>query len=375
MSATHAIPLTRIGDTTGEPRAVARRGALSWQLLGNLARDVVRARTRRQPILEPLVVAWYCTYRCNLDCTYCFLAEKGWTHGGTPELDTAGSLALLEIVRKASPNLYLTGGEPFLRRDLVALLRGARELGFASISMVTNASLLHRRPEVLDLVDNLVVSMDSVDVVACAATLRCTPSQAGRILGNIGQAASLQRARGFRMAANFVASAANVDRAREVWAFCRAHDIRFTIGPQLGFDGRPDPVTRDDDGYRALIQEVLDARGHDPSVLDGRGYLETIRDFRPFRCLPSLTPRISPAGGLYYPCRPLQALEIDLRTAGSLHAAQQEGAKRLGPLPDCDGRCFMNCFVAPSLFVTRPVRTVLEHLGAECTATRARPPC
>jgi MoaA/NifB/PqqE/SkfB family radical SAM enzyme len=348
-------------NATPTPARARRPGLVSWELAGTWARNLWRMHSSREPVLEPFVAAWFCTYRCNLSCSYCILAEKGWTRGGVPELDSEQARALLAIIRGACPNLYLSGGEPLVRKDLLTLLQHARELDFASVSMVTNMSLLHRNPRVLDLVDNLVVSLDMLDEAACARVLGSGHGTVRRIRANVEHAASLQRSKGFRMAANFVITRDSLDHARDVLDFCRLHDIRLTVGPELSFDGWVDPELAGEPRYRTLVQELIDARGHDSTILDSRLYLETVRDLAPFPCYPSLTPRISPGGGLYYPCRPIGGLEVDLLEAGSYAEALRRGQARYGPPPRCRGRCTMNCYATPSLFMTRPLATVWDH--------------
>jgi len=354
----------RASPASRSPRRTRRPGLLSWELAAGFTRNLFRHRTQTDPVLEPLVAAWFATYRCNLRCSYCILAEKGWTCGGQPELNTEDGVRLLRILRQDCPNLYLTGGEPMVRKDLDELLRAARSLDFACVSMVSNMSLLHRRPELLDLIDNLVVSIDSLDEGACAAVIGAPRRTAARIRENIVAAAAVQRDKGFRMAANFVITRQSLGHAREVLDFCREHGIRFTAGPELSFDGHVVDGLREDPRYRELLDELIRDR-RDPAVLDSGPYLEAIRDLPPFPCYPALTPRISPMGGLYYPCRPVGGAEIDLLEAGSLAEAQRVGRQRHGPPPRCQGRCAMNCYLTPTLFLERPLALAWEHLRGE----------
>lgn len=357
----------------GAPTRARRPGLVSWELAGTWAKNLWRLHSASEPVLEPFVAAWFCTYRCNLSCSYCILAEKGWTRGGVPELGTEQSRELLAVIRGACPNLYLSGGEPLVREDLLPLLEHARELDFASISMVTNMSLLHRNPTVLDHVDNLVVSLDMLDEQACARVLGSGTGTVRRIRANVEHAASLQASKGFRMAANFVITRDSLSHARDVLAFCRHHGIRLTVGPELSFDGWVEPELAADPRYGALVQGLIDARDRDPTILDSRLYLETVRDLAPFPCYPSLTPRISPMGGLYYPCRPIGGLEIDLLEAGSYAEAVRQGQVRFGPPPRCRGRCTMNCYATPSLFMTHPFATIWDHARAELRGLGATP--
>jgi len=71
----------------------------------------------------PKSVVWDVTYACNLKCPHC-LTSSGKPH--TPELDTAGAKKLIDImVREKVFTLSLSGGEPFLRPDIIEILRYA----------------------------------------------------------------------------------------------------------------------------------------------------------------------------------------------------------------------------------------------------------
>ncbi|NJK33448.1 MAG: radical SAM protein, partial [Deltaproteobacteria bacterium] len=77
-------------------------------------------------------------YDCNLACDYCTI---------TPQM-RARSLAtgaLLEAMRLGRGRDYdriaFTGGEPTLRRDLVGLVKAARQLGYADIKVQSNGLL------------------------------------------------------------------------------------------------------------------------------------------------------------------------------------------------------------------------------------------
>ena len=77
---------------------------------------------------------------CNLSCAHCLVSSGP---GGAPGLDAD---ALRRIVDRAAAlgieRLYVTGGEPLLRRDLFALLRrSTEELGLEAI-VLTNATVL-----------------------------------------------------------------------------------------------------------------------------------------------------------------------------------------------------------------------------------------
>ncbi len=74
------------------------------------------------------------THRCPCDCQHCFLVRDG-----RDELTTAEVLDLLDQLREEGAfNLGLTGGEPFLRRDLPEILARAHTHRFF-VSILTTA--------------------------------------------------------------------------------------------------------------------------------------------------------------------------------------------------------------------------------------------
>lgn len=74
-------------------------------------------------------------YDCNLWCDYCTIGEE--LRGRA--LTTAQVLAALRDGRaRGLDALSLTGGEPTIRRDLLAIVAAGRQLGFADIKVQSN---------------------------------------------------------------------------------------------------------------------------------------------------------------------------------------------------------------------------------------------
>ena len=76
-------------------------------------------------------------------------------------------IRLLEILGKLGfKKVRFTGGEPFLRKDFIKLLRKTKDLGmFNSINITTNGTLLHKYLDILESLDikNINLSLDSLD--------------------------------------------------------------------------------------------------------------------------------------------------------------------------------------------------------------------
>ena len=92
-------------------------------------------------------VIWEITHNCNYGCSYCiFSCTKKRVEG---ELSTEECFHVIdELVKNGFKHLKVTGGEPFIRKDLIEILEYASKYMVVDVS--TNASLLSE-----DLVDKL----------------------------------------------------------------------------------------------------------------------------------------------------------------------------------------------------------------------------
>jgi radical SAM protein with 4Fe4S-binding SPASM domain len=83
------------------------------------------------------------TADCNLDCPHCYNVWKGDPRYPSGHLDTDRTLALLGLmIRQMNPSyVTLTGGEPFMRRDLVEIVDFLHTRKIA-INLISNGSLI-----------------------------------------------------------------------------------------------------------------------------------------------------------------------------------------------------------------------------------------
>ena len=91
----------------------------------------------------PLHVEWEITNACNLRCRHCYASAGDKASG---ELTTKEALDLVaELDSTGAADVTLSGGEPFLRKDLWQILRALNSRGIPFI-IYTNGTLLdHRR--------------------------------------------------------------------------------------------------------------------------------------------------------------------------------------------------------------------------------------
>jgi radical SAM protein with 4Fe4S-binding SPASM domain len=84
------------------------------------------------------------TYRCNFKCVHCYITDEHKKSTPADELNTNEIFNILEQLRDIGCFfLGFTGGEIFLRHDILDIVKHARQLGFAVI-LLTNGSFIDK---------------------------------------------------------------------------------------------------------------------------------------------------------------------------------------------------------------------------------------
>jgi MoaA/NifB/PqqE/SkfB family radical SAM enzyme len=88
-------------------------------------------------------VLWEITDQCNYSCGYCIFSAEHTKMPG--ELDTKEVFAVLRSLHDLQfSHIKWTGGEPFIRKDIMEILAKTADLGFV-FDISTNASLINER--------------------------------------------------------------------------------------------------------------------------------------------------------------------------------------------------------------------------------------
>ncbi len=129
---------------------------------------------------------WNVTYACNFRCPICF------TDAGAPppgELTATEALAAVrEIKASGIRDVLISGGEPFMRPDLIAILSALAEAGI-TVRIASNGSLLDdavlnalRRET---LTKSFQISLDSIDPEIYSRIHGTPPGTFDTVLGNL----------------------------------------------------------------------------------------------------------------------------------------------------------------------------------------------
>ncbi|SHH95254.1 radical SAM additional 4Fe4S-binding SPASM domain-containing protein [Clostridium collagenovorans DSM 3089] len=87
---------------------------------------------------SPTIVGLDITSKCNLKCKHCFIGNRSLEN----ELNTDEIMRFLKKIKQMGTyQVYIMGGEPFCRKDMVEIIKYIKKLGM-TISINTNALLI-----------------------------------------------------------------------------------------------------------------------------------------------------------------------------------------------------------------------------------------
>ncbi len=216
--------------------------------------------------------------RCNLRCAFC----DHWSF--KDELPAEAVHSLIDQAPDVGIKLLvLTGGEPFLRKDLFEIIDHARdaELG---VNITSNGTMLARRIRLLAQhpPHSLSVSIDGLDDTH--DRLRGRPGTARRAWEGIERVIADTD---IMMNVYFVVTRTNVHELIPVYDRARAAGADFDFWPVNGDHGLGIDDEQGRAAYRAAVEHILD---HEPERQQHASYYEYGLDYLggrrdPVRCL------------------------------------------------------------------------------------------
>lgn len=215
------------------------------------------------------VVVWNVTSRCNLKCMHCYAA----TQGEPKEMDTGEALSFIDDVAAfGSPVLLFSGGEPFVRPDVLQLARHAAARGlrvvFSTNGTLIDAALAARIKEIG--VSYVGISIDGMESVH--DRFRACPGAFQRTLAGIRHC----REAGVKVGLRMTLTKDNVGEVDAVFELLEAERIPRICFYHLVYCGRGAEIAAHDleaDQRRAVVDLIIDrtaqlhARGFPAEVL------------------------------------------------------------------------------------------------------------
>ena len=233
-------------------------------------RMAARFAAHRFRSVHPFEVQASVLNACNLRCVYCrcpdekidLMTTAQWT-------ETIAGLAARGTMR-----IKFQGGEPTLRTDFRELTAACRRAGILT-AVVTNALQFAARPELLDYLDEVVFSLDSV-----------SPAHTDRVRGagvhaRVVEAIDIVQARGIKGFVNMVVTRHSLDELEPMLAFCEARGLGLNAQPVVFgrkyYDDQARPFALDDAQVRAMHRRLADWKRQGRPLMFGASTYENVR--------------------------------------------------------------------------------------------------
>jgi MoaA/NifB/PqqE/SkfB family radical SAM enzyme len=317
-------------------RALVRQAPFVAKNFQLYFRNGWRRLVLRSKVVAPYAVTFYVTHKCNLDCSYCTQKEPDVF---SDELPTRETIQLLKRIRKETDSIVITGGEPTLRADIEELAEAARfECKYRSLLMITNGTLLDRKPRILRAVTGLVVSLDALSVDPTNPLSK--PAALLKVLDNLELAKeTLGSAK--RITISTVIEQWNIGEVERLLDWCGEQGFVFAA-QSAQMEKMPNLALLQNPKYQALVDKIIERRRKGTQPINGTPRtIETLLRFGGFQCYPTMFPRVYPNGDVFYPCEPLRKVAGNMLRDGSLRKIFARGKKIYGDIPPCQGICYL----------------------------------
>ena len=299
-------------------------------------RNAWRRHILRSKVAAPYAVTFYVTHKCNLACSYCTQKEPDVF---SDELATADTLRLLRKIRKESDSIVITGGEPTLRTDIEEIVHAARfDCKFRSLLLITNGTLLDRKPGILTGVTGLVVSLDALSTDPTNPLSK--PAALPRVMQNL-EFATERLGSPRRITISTVIEEWNIGEVERLLDWSGEQGFVFAA-QSAQMEKMPNLKLLQNPRYQALVDKIIARRRAGTQPINGTPKtIATLLRFAPFECFPTMFPRVYPNGDVFYPCEPLRKIAGNLLRDGSLRKIFSHGKKMYGDIPPCQGICYL----------------------------------
>lgn len=216
--------------------------------------------------LHPFEVQAQLLNACDTRCVYCRCPDVE-----TPLLTTDQWKTIIRSLgRLGTLRIKFQGGEPTLRDDFRELCTEAKRAGMITAT-ITNGLRISNHPELLDFLDEVVISLDSVKPEVNDFLRGKGATQAAL------KAIHIAKERGVRAYINMALSQKNLDDVEAMLEFCEGKGILLHIQPILFgreyYDDQAKPIGLTTEQIREIHLKLLDWKKQ------GRGLLFSQRAY------------------------------------------------------------------------------------------------
>lgn len=243
---------------------------------------------RRDP--KGPVVIWNLVRRCNLLCRHCYSISADKDFSG--ELSTEDVVATMRDLRAFGvPALILSGGEPLLRPDIFELAAEAKSLGFPSVALSTNGTLIDAA--IADRIAAVGFDYVGISVDGIGAVHDTFRGKEGAYAGAI-QGIHLCATRGAKVGLRFTMTRDNAHHLADILVLLRTERVGKFYFSHLNYAGRGNKNRGEDAECvmtRRAMETLFAVAGTCPEVefvtgnndADGAYFLKWVERHRPER--------------------------------------------------------------------------------------------
>lgn len=216
---------------------------------------------------KPLTMLLLVNRGCNLRCSFCDLWDD------PARMTLAQALTLLDDAAHIGVRtLVLTGGEPFLHKELFAIVAAARDRGLA-VNITTNGTLVDRRWT--ELVASGVTSL-SVSIDGLPETHDALRGKEGAFATSWAALERLVAWGGASVSVYFTVTRNNLDQLVPIWERVRALGADFDFWPVNDAPELYLTSTEDRQKWRAAVDHIASVDG---CVGDRAAYYDRALDY------------------------------------------------------------------------------------------------
>ncbi|MDI6841075.1 MAG: radical SAM protein [bacterium] len=306
--------------------------------------ELIKLVDKARANLIPIEVHLELTYNCNLRCKHCYITDY---HSN--DLDTGQwKLIIQELQEAGTLFLTFTGGEPFLREDIIELANYAKKLHFG---FVFNTNGIYITPQIADAIKELAPYYVQVSIYGAVPEIH---DQVTGVKGSFKKSINAIHYLRERRVPTSITTAVMKDNVHEV---LRVKELATQLGASFYIGSRilpkrdqkplgvqtscnkicPESLQISDEDVISLAPDLFTAPEEDDlnsTITMGKKVIECGAGRN--------TCRISPEGDLY-PCiiMPLKAGNVLKEGFSKLwyHSEVLNRLRKLAntPVPDCEG--------------------------------------
>lgn len=239
------------------------------------------------PLLEPSTAYFNIVRRCNAGCKYCL----DWTNDPSPSTDLTIE-KIEEILRSLKKlgvsEVVFSGGEPYLRKDIIKVLQLAKTFEFTA-RIITNGTAFTEKNMLATIesgVTKIGVSIDSVDNVRFE-TIRGLNLEL--VKRNIGQLVKLreQHHKNLDLSLYVTITKLNIDDLIPLANYAKDLDVKIQFQPvHFAGTGLEDYIKKnlwpneiENQKLELIVQELLEMRKKEKHIGSRPEYLAQIPSF------------------------------------------------------------------------------------------------